>query len=271
MVSGARRMAIGPGRGRCLAGALLCLAGGAVRADAAYVGEAREPAHGTLIYEEHHLLRPDAAAPRERLVLYRCGGGAVFARKHVEYGAVRAAPSFALEDVRFGYREGVQHGAGSARVYTRPAAAQPERSAALPASPRLVIDAGFDEFVRQHWQALQRGDTLALDFLVPSRLEALGFKLRRSGATLIEAAPATRFRLSLGGLLGFFAGDIEVSYRDADRRLMQFEGVTNIRAGRDDNIVARITFPPARERSGIPSSEWQAALAEPLESCRPGS
>ena len=122
--------------------------------------------------------------------------------------------------------------------------------------------------VWRHWPALLRGESVALDFLVPSRLETLGFKLRRIGSERIDGAPATVFRLSLGGLLGLFAPDIEVGYRDADRRLMRFEGLTNIRADRDDNLVARIAFPPARERAGVDAAAWAAALAEPLGACR---
>jgi len=258
-------------RARVLGSLVLCCLAAAACADSGYVGEAREPASGTLLYEEHHLLRPDADAPRERLVLYRCATGAAFARKHVTYGAARAAPAFALEDARFGYREGVRRHAGGGQVYVRSDATRPERRANLPATPHLVIDAGFDEYVRRHWDRLARGEVLALDFLVPSRLEALRFTLRRIGATTIDAAPATRFRLSLGGLLGWFADDIVVSYRDADRRLRRFEGLTNIRADREDNFVARIDFPPARERAEVAAAEWSAALAEPLQPCRPGA
>lgn len=254
-----------------LAGVLLWLAATTVQAEAGYVGEAREPASGTLLYEEHHLLRPGAAAPRERLVLYRCPDGAAFARKHVDYAHARAAPEFALEDVRFGYREGVRRDAQGLQAFVRPAASQAERRARLPDATHVVIDAGFDEFVRQHWDRLVRDETLPLDFVVPSRLGSFGFKLRRAGVDRIDGAPATRFRLSLGGLLGLFAADIEVSYRDSDRRLRRFEGLTNIRADRDDNFVARIDFPPGRERAAVDPAEWPAALAEPLRACRPGA
>lgn len=257
--------------GRALVGVLLCLAAAAARASVAYVGEAREPATGILLYEEHHLVRPDAQAPRERLVLYRCADGVAFARKHVDYADARAAPAFTLEDVRFGYREGVRRGPDGLRVFVRVAATAAERGARLPDAKSVVIDAGFDEFVRRHWDRLQRDETLTLTFLVPSRLDTLGFKLRRAGVARIDGAPATRFRLSLGGLLGLFAADIQVSYRDADRRLMRFEGMTNIRIDRDDNFVARIDFPVARQRGGVTGREWRGALAEPLQACRPGA
>lgn len=248
---------------------LAALLPAAARAERSYAGEARDPERGTLLYEEHHLVRPGTGGPRERLVLYRCPGGAAFARKQVSYGEDGAAPGFALEDARFGYREGVEPRNGALAVYAQEAAGAPLRRATLQPGPDLVIDAGFDEFVRRHWERLRRGESVALRFLVPSRLAPLGFRLRRTGAAMLEGAPASLFRLRLDGLLGWFAPDITLGYRDADRRLMSFEGLTNIRADRDGNLVARITFPAARESAADPSA-WARALAEPLQPCAPG-
>jgi hypothetical protein len=240
------------------------------RADLRYVGEARMPDGSTLLYEEHHLLRADADGPRDRLVLYRCVDGTLFARKRVEYGADPAAPTFALEDARFGYREGVRREAQALVAFVRRDRQARERNEPIAAAPSLVIDAGFDEFVRAHWERLQQGEALPLDFLVPSRLETLRFKLSRVAGATLGGEPASVFRLGLSGLLGLFAPSLEVSYRDRDRRLMRFAGLTNVRADRDENLSARIDFPPAREQTGVDPAEWQRALAEALAPCTPG-
>lgn len=250
---------------------LAALLPGAACADRQYTGEARDPERGTLLYEEHHLVRQSEGRPRERIVLYRCPGGAAFARKQVRYDARVAAPEFELEDARFGYREGVRRVGKALAVFVRRDGSEAERQATLEAGDGLVVDAGFDEFVRRHWETLRRGETVALDFLVPSRLETFSFRLRRIGSARIDGAAVSLFRLGLGGMLGWFAPDITVGYRDSDRRLMQFEGLTNIRADRDDNLTARITFPPAREQPGVAPEAWAAAQAEPLRACEPGA
>lgn len=231
----------------------------------AYQGEARRPDGGALLYEEHHLLKADGGAPRERLVLYRCPDGAAFARKTVRYGASSQAPEFDLRDARFGYREGFELGSSFVQ---RSAKAALQRAPV--AAHDMVVDAGFDEFVRAHWDALQRGDAVRLDFLVPSRLAVYGFTLRRLRGETLDGEAATVFRLALSGVFGWFADAIEVSYRDHDRRLMRFDGLSNIRRDASENLVARIEFPLERER---PASEadWQAALREPLAACTLGS
>ena len=242
-----------------------------------YQARALDPDSGRLLYTEQHLVRSPAphdgasTAARQRLVLYRCPDGQLFARKRVDYREDSpAAPAFSLEDARFGYREGVRADAGRWLAFLRRDAGSAPQTGVVEPGNRLVIDAGFDEFVRAQWNRLQAGDTVALDFLVPSRLRTYGFTLRRVGAIELETGAATRFRLSLGGLLGWFAPDITVTYRNADRRLLRFEGLTNIRANRDDNVVARVEFAPAPDapRGGMRS--WNAALAEPLAACALG-
>ena len=59
-----------------------------------------------------------------------------------------AAPDFAFEDARDGYREGVRSRAGRRFVYTRPPDGE-ERSRAIEVPPGAAIDAGFDARVRE--------------------------------------------------------------------------------------------------------------------------
>ncbi len=231
----------------------------------AYVGEARAP-DGALIYEEHHLVRFDGEQPAERLVTYRCTDGQAFARKQVDYGDPLFAPSFRLDDHRFGYVEGFADGA----AFVRAGSAADEEREAIKAGAALVVDAGFDEFVREHWDELQEGKAVPLEFLVPSRLSSYKFKLRKVRPEDMFGTPTSVFELAVSGLLGWFADPLEVGYRDSDRRLMHFKGLTNIRKTLDSNIVAQIRFPPAREDDSQTQASIDSARAEPLQSCTVG-
>jgi hypothetical protein len=256
--------------GRCwlppMLGLLLPATAAAALPIHAYQGEARVPDGGALLYEEHHLLRRDAdGQPRDRLVLYRCPDGVAFARKEVRYNGAAQAPEFALFDARLGYREGYELGSSFVqRSETAPLQRKP-----VTAGEALVIDAGFDEFVRARWDALQGGQSVRLDFLVPSRLSSYGFRLLKLRSEALHGEPASVFRLALSGVFGWFADAIEVSYRDSDRRLMRFDGLTNIRRDGDRNLVARIEFPPQRETTAAEDA-WAAAEREPLVDCTLG-
>lgn len=231
-------------------------------------GLARDPGSRTLLYREHHLVRRAEGKPTERLVIYRCTDGTPFARKRVDYRGSAQAPEFRFEDARLGYSEGLRRAGGNDTVWVRDARGESERSAVLddPAA-RLVADAGFDEFIRRHWRPLLAGQSVPLRFAVPSRLQTLGFKVDRQGSLTLGQEPAETFRLKLGGLLGWVAPHIDVAYGRDSRRLLRFEGLSNLRTddGRSQ-LVARIDF-PAPAVAAV-EGQWRVAERQTLSACR---
>ena len=230
-------------------------------------GIARNPRTATEMYREQHWIRREGEQPVERLVLYRCPNGSAFARKQIDYRPSVLAPNFMLDDHRAGYREGLRRSPGPA-VFYRDNSRTPERSVSVD-SAQLVVDAGFDEFIRKQWAPLLAGKSLPLNFAVPSRLRSMSFSVSRAGEGQIAGEKSWLFRLKLTGLLGLIAPAIDVSYGQQSRRLLRFEGMSNLRddAGRKP-LITRIDFAnPARAAS---DSQWQAALNEPLSSCRSG-
>ena len=244
------------------------LASGPAAADLSYEeGVARDPDSNVVLYREQHLVRRVDGAPSERLVVYRCPDGTAFARKRVDYRDSRQAPAFTFEDARDGYGEGLRRRGQAARVWVREGRDQTERSAPLAAANLLVADAGFDEFIRRQWQPLLAGESVALRFALPARLESLGFRLKRVGSAQVAGETAELFRLKLGGLLGWVAPHIDVAYGRESRRLLRFEGLSNLRDDDGDSqLSARIDFPRAAKAAAEP--QWQAFEALTLSACR---
>ena len=217
---------------------------------------------GAPLYREEHLMRESYGRLDERLVLYRCLDGAAFARKRVRYGSDPAAPSFLLEDARSGYREGAEQTREGLRVaWTAPGEA--EAAALLPPGP-VVTDAGFDEWVRAQWESLAGGGVQSIQFLVPSRLRAYRFEVSPLDT---EEEGLRAFRLQLGGWLAWLVPAIDVAYNAQTRRLVRFEGLSNLR---DDAggapLKVRIEFP--EPPLAVESSVFDRALTEPLVACR---
>jgi hypothetical protein len=139
-----------------------------------------------------------------------------------------------------------------------------ERETLREVPPDLVGDAGFDSFVRDHWEQLVAGETLRFNFLVPSRLGYLAFKVRQIGEERIGDRPVRVFRLALGGLLGLVVSGIDVAYDSESRILMRFEGLSNVRDAEGDNYVARIDFPADARRSEPGPDALEAARSVTL-------
>lgn len=221
--------------------------------DLTLTGYARSLDTGELLYVESHAIADAGGAHETRVVLYRCSPDSPpFARKLLEYGAVRTAPAFDFDDARSGFAEGMTRDARGLAVFARAGARAPMRAEALDAGAQIVADAGFDEFVRNRWDSLERGIVAKVPFVVPSLQETVSFRVRKVGETVIDGDIASVIRLSLAGPFGWFLPDIDVSYRKRDRRLLRYRGLTNIRHANGELIEAQIDFPDsARSNAAV--------------------
>ena len=93
---------------------------------------------------------------------------------------------------------------------------------------RLVTDAGFDQFVRENWDVLVQGERQKVDFLVPSRLSIVPFRMEKvdcidgveNALCLSIETSAWWLRLLVNPV--FLAYDLEHKY------LLRFVGRANI-------------------------------------------
>ena len=229
-----------------VAGASACLCvTAAPTADSfvSYRGTATELGTRQALYTEEHFLRFRAGQIAQRLVLYQCADGRPFARKQVEY-VDRFAPDFDTVDISRGLHEGLRSRSGHREVFYRETTSDTETTKLLPPVRGMVADAGFDEFVRAHWDALLSGQSRELDFLVPSRLGVHAFQIRHVRAAVTDGTLTQVFRLRLSGVLGLLLPAIEVQYSDAQRTLVRYEGLSNLQDADGNHYKARIVFAP---------------------------
>ena len=246
---------------------LVLFAGNQAHANLRYEeGVARNPSNKQVLYTEHHWIRLDEASPVERLVIYRCMDGTPFARKRVNYQPSAQAPAFEFVDARKGYNEGLRYIKNKAALWYRIPGKLSEKNAIL-AAQNLVADAGFNEFIRINWLKLRTGAALPLRFAVPTRLQAYKFNLKQTKESLFAGVPSVTYQLKLSGLLSLLADPIEVTYDKSSRRLLRFQGLSNLRddAGEFD-LMAQIDFPKAPRQAQ--ESEWRQQQVMPLAACK---
>lgn len=224
-----------------------------------YSGVASDPDTGVFRYREQHWLHHVDGKLVERLVRYRCPDGAAFAEKRVDYRDSTFAPTFALEDRRARYREGLRPAANGLEVFVQRPGEPAAAVAPVARTPTLVADAGFDEFLLDRWPVLARGEAVRFDFLVPSEREPIGFKVK----PVADADPGVLVaRLSLGAWWGFLAPSLDARYDRRTKRLMRYEGLSNLRDGEGNNLLVRIDFPDAPAPVAPPKAETLVARCE---------
>lgn len=230
--------------------------------DQHYVGTAYALDSNRVVYREEHFVFDDHGA-LTRLVLYRCPSGQPFARKWVRMQGNGQAPDFDLIDARTGYREGVRGTQGAREVYTQAHRNATVQSQPLAERPDAVIDAGFDTYVRDHWSTLATGGA-HVDFLVPSRLGYVPLRIADASQGSQQGEPVRQLHLSMDAWYGFAAPSLDLTYETADRRLLRFEGIGNIRDNAGKNQRVRIEFPRSAVFPAATPQDVQKAAALPL-------
>lgn len=206
------------------------------------VGTARELGGVATLYEEHHTVDP---ATQQRIVSYRHNGGE-FARKTVDYRPSVIAPAFEQHDARRGEFVGARYRDGAVELGYRDSSKQPITWKPLSASKRpLVIDAGFDNFVRQHWQQLRAGDKVDFDFAVPSRGMAAHLVIEREHHKHCDAKDQSSglcLRVYAASyLVRIFFSPLHLLYGD-NQQLLRFMGLSNINDTNGDGQLVRIDY-----------------------------
>ncbi len=230
-----------------------------------YTGTAVARHSDRFLYGERHVVRTEGGRVTERVVLYTCGNGTPFARKWVRY-VDATAPDFLLEDLRSGVREGIRTTPDGRQAFIRDTATAAERDAPLPRVPALVADAGFDEFVQLNWGRLVRDEAVQMRFLVTTRLSDYAFQVQRQRHELFHGVPTEVFRLRLSGFWGWFLPGIDVRYDTAQRTLLHYDGVSNLRDAAGDNFKVDIDF-PADARHPATEAAMHEARDAPLGGC----
>jgi len=205
-------------------------------------GVARELKGVATLYEEHHVIDP---ATQQRTVSYQINGGE-FARKTVDYRDSAIAPTFEQHDARRGEFAGARYHDGGVELGYREDKTQSIKWKPVASSKRpLVIDAGFDNFIRQQWQQLRAGKKVDFDFAVPSRGMAVHLVLMREDHQQCdEKMPVAGLCLRVYAasyLVRIFFSPLHLLYND-NQQLVRFMGLSNINDAKGDGQLVRIDY-----------------------------
>lgn len=168
------------------------------------VGEARHPDTANILYEEHHYC---TEALQLCTVSYLEYDGELLASKRVDYRFNKQAPDVIFKDIR----------------------RDQEFSASEAGRVDIVIDAGFDNFVRLHWNKLESGKSVQFPFQLMDRDKPLNMKVSEAADGNCNSRDlCLQVRLD-SWLLAALIDPIRLTYDRQQRRLLRFQGLSNIR------------------------------------------
>lgn len=214
------------------------------------VGEAYSLEDQRLLYREYHRLGINGLT---REVRYLTPENQLLAEKHLQYPGIHWQPSFQQIDYRLQQSLRVSVDSAALRVDINSTAdtssaartsEQLQSEIALDKIQGLVVDAGFDAFVKAHWPALQAGESLVFDFVLPSRQRVLGLRIQQDAAPHCENSAAQLcLKISANSwLLRAIVQPIWLTYARDSRRLIAFEGLGNLPDAKGDGQFVRIIY-----------------------------
>ena len=206
------------------------------------VGSAYDLKSDELLYQETHCISLDKLA---REVIYEDAKGELIARKMVDYSSGATTPSFVQHNlysnelIEVALQQGVVTMAvvdAGNRDTRKSVTEQPSQD--LP----IVIDAGFDVFVRENWDSLVAGESFEFQFPFADRSSLIELRIRRFGCSYSTQTDQC-FRLELASwLLRMVVKPIELGYDPGLRRLKRFRGLSNIGDENGNGLVVDIQY-----------------------------
>lgn len=211
------------------------------------IGTAWSPDKSEVLYQEFHFAEnPELDLPTR--VQYRNPDGSLIAEKSMDYSLSMTAPAITQIDYRNAARivtEFVPDArSAQVRVGFQAHDSNQYQQETLSYRDSMVVDAGFDPFVRNNWERMVSGRSVSAHFLVPSRLDTVRVSLSQTNSNNCNGVDVDMicFVIRPAGLLrvvGFLVDPIYIGYEQDSQRLMMFNGLSNLRddAGEPRNVL----------------------------------
>lgn len=189
------------------------------------VGTAYSVKTGALLYRETHTI----GANGKHDVEYSEPDGLVFGHKVIDESQSKIAPSFTQVNERNGERIEVNSNSKNIIVHYQKNKDAKVKTTDIPYKPGMIVDAGFNAFVKEYWQSLENDTKMDVQFIAPSRQSTVGFTVSRSLCKPDTQKGAECFALTPDSwVVRMLIDPILLAYDPETKRLLRFTGRANI-------------------------------------------
>lgn len=229
------------------------------------IGYVRDADTQRYLYTEVHeqSLAADGAV-QSAVTTYHDAQGREIARKTLDFRQHRTVPVYRMDIPALRYAEGISRNTPQVALFKRDADRESRKT--LPLGEGLVAaDAGFNQLLQDQLPAIRKGETVRFSLIVAGRTDRYSFRARKVDETAGPAGPTLRVRVEPDSLLRLLVDPIALSYDIDSRRLVSYQGVSNILDPGTQEVYRhiRITYdgpPPPDVKLPPPSQAFAQAL-----------
>lgn len=190
-------------------------------------GQAVDLDSGRPIYREIHEQRYDGARWLSGRIRYVAEDGRLLAEKTLDFGSDPYVPVMRFQQRITGSVDSIT--AVDARGIHLESRYDGKRSSTVLArAPDQVADAGFSAYISDHLPALVNGETLHLRFIAVARQAQYRFRITPGRRLTLAGEPAIALRVEPDSLLRLVVAPLQVVYGIESRRLLSYEGLSNL-------------------------------------------
>ena len=212
------------------------------------IGYAFDKKTDELLYTESHYENISDGLVEKSQVIYKDPLSNIIAKKTTNFSIDPFMPEFSLVNQKTGHREQTEYIEKKSQekkykvLFTKTSKA-PVKDEVLALPEKGISDAGFDNFIVEHWDELKAGEVLVRDFLIPSQMDFIKFKIYQDSVTDIDGKKLRVINIQPKSLLiRAFAGTTKLYYSENSPDLKRFDGVSNMRDGSGDNYKVVIKY-----------------------------
>ena len=227
-------------------GALLLVLSGHVYAagtTVASIGDAYGLETNVLLYSETHCVGNGL----EREVVYRDAGQQLIAHKILRYQGSLTAPSFVARNYYSREVISIESAPHSITMsMMKMGESDPELVETVVVKPKpnmaVVIDAGFDNYVKSNWDKLATSESQVFQFPIATREILVELKISLKDCSY-KTKTETCFSLEIDNwFLRLLSDPIELGYDTNLRRLSRYRGLSNIGDGDGEGLVVDLRY-----------------------------
>ncbi|MBC7487977.1 MAG: hypothetical protein H7282_14645 [Cytophagaceae bacterium] len=205
-----------------------------------YQGIATDLKSNKFYYLEEHMETIDHHVLKHAVIQYKDSAGAVIAKKAINYSGNKVTPVFEQNDYRDGYTEGVSFSGNKLVLKFRKNKKETLKTKSIDIPDNLVVDGGFNYYIKSNWIDLIAGKTKVFNFAVPSQLNYFAFKLYKDSQKNDEIV----FKMEPDNyILRKLVDPIRVTYKVSTKRIIKYEGLSNINDKKGNSYLVKIMYP----------------------------
>jgi len=195
--------------------------------------------NGALEYIEHHYLEYENGKISESRTIYYDPHNRKIGYLISEYSQGPQFGSYDFKDFRAEYQDGAKVTPRGIQLFKKNGSEDDAEEIYLPRDTGQIVGQGIHHFIVHNLDAISRGETIEVKMVLPSRLDQYDLRIRKlnlEGDTLYVRVEIDNWFLRL------FAPHMDCEYDMKTRRLLRYEGISNLTDGSGKHAEVVITY-----------------------------